>query len=70
MSIEQSILLEGYAQFVSKVERRPGLTLDDAKHWLMGDLMTHGFQVQHCSSSSSSSINAIIISSGIIAVTI
>ena len=45
MSIEQSILLEGYAQFVSKVERRPGLTLDDAQHWLMGDLMTHGFQV-------------------------
>ena len=45
MSIEQSILLEGYAQFVSKVERRPGLTLNDAQHWLMGDLMTHGFQV-------------------------
>ena len=45
MSIEQSILLEAYAQFVSKVERRPGLTLDDAQHWLMGDLMTHGFQV-------------------------
>lgn len=45
MSIEQSILLEGYAQFVSKVERRPGLTLDDARHWIMSDLMTHGFQV-------------------------
>ncbi|KAK9812465.1 hypothetical protein WJX73_002038 [Symbiochloris irregularis] len=45
MSIEQSILLEAYAEFVSKVERRPGLTLEDAQHWLMGDLMTHGFQL-------------------------
>ena len=45
MDIEQGILLEGYAQFVSKVEQRPELTGEDAKKWLMGDLMQQGFQV-------------------------
>ena len=45
MDIEQGILLEGYAQFVSKVEQRPELTGKDAKQWLMGDLMRQGFQV-------------------------
>ena len=45
MDIEQGILLDGYAQFVSKVERKPELTGEDAKKWLMGDLMETGFQV-------------------------
>lgn len=53
MDIEQGILLEGYAHFVSKVEKRPELTGEDAKKWLMGDLMRQGFQARHGPSNAS-----------------
>lgn len=46
MDIEQGILLEGYAHFVSKVEQKPELTGEDAKKWLMGILVRQGFQVR------------------------
>lgn len=40
------MLLEQYTQFVSKVEQKPKESVEDAKKWLMGDLLQQGFQVQ------------------------
>lgn len=47
LDIEQSMLLEAYTQFVSKVEQKPKESVEEAKKWLMGDLLQQGFQVHH-----------------------
>lgn len=39
------MLLEAYTQFVSKVEQKPKESVEDAKKWLMGQLLQQGFQV-------------------------
>ena len=47
LDIEQSMLLEAYTQFVSKVEQKPKESVEVAKTWLMGQLLQQGFQVAH-----------------------
>ncbi len=45
LDIEQSMLLEAYTQFVSKVEQKPKESVEEAKKWMMGQLLQQGFQV-------------------------
>ncbi len=45
LDIEQSMLLEAYTQFVSKVEQKPKESIEEAKKWQMGRLVLQGFQV-------------------------
>lgn len=44
LDIEQSMLLEAYTQFVSKVEQKPKESVEEAKKWMMGQLLQQGFQ--------------------------
>ena len=46
------MLLEAYTQFVSKVEQKPKESVEEAKKWMMGQLLQQGFQVVLCFSSS------------------
>ena len=45
MNIEQMMLLENYTEFFSKVKQKPKDSVEDAKKWLLGDLVVKDFQV-------------------------
>ena len=45
LNIEQMMLLENYTEFFSKVKQKPKDSVEDAKKWLLGDLVTKDFQV-------------------------
>lgn len=39
------MLLENYTEFFSKVKQKPKDSVEDAKKWLLGDLVVKDFQV-------------------------
>ena len=45
LNIEQMMLLENYTEFISKVKQEPKASVEEAKKWLLGDLLTQDFQV-------------------------
>lgn len=45
LEIEQSMLMETYTEFVSKVEQKPKVSADRAREWLMGQVLFKYFQV-------------------------
>ena len=60
LDIEQSMLLEAYTQFVSKVEQKPKESVEDAKKWMMGQLLQQGFQASYSFRSQIGSLRSIV----------